>query len=75
MEDTHLLELDAGCFGVFDGHGGKETAIFVTKHFMEIFKATRNYKEGLMPQALRDTFLDLDERMKLKKGQKELRRI
>ena len=29
MEDMHLLDLDAGIFGVFDGHGGKETAIFV----------------------------------------------
>lgn len=37
MEDAHLAEpdLDNGvsCFGVFDGHGGKEVAIFVAENF------------------------------------------
>lgn len=33
MEDAHIAELDIGdgnaLFGVFDGHGGREVALFV----------------------------------------------
>jgi len=39
MEDAHItradLTNDISVFGVFDGHGGKEAAIFVEKHFLE----------------------------------------
>lgn len=39
MEDAKLtnLTLDANTavFGVFDGHGGKEVAIFVARHFCD----------------------------------------
>lgn len=39
MEDAHIhvcdLQPDLSIFGVFDGHGGKEVAIFVEKHFIE----------------------------------------
>jgi len=37
MEDAKLSNLDldtnTALFGVFDGHGGKEVAIFVERHF------------------------------------------
>jgi serine/threonine protein phosphatase PrpC len=37
MEDAHVTSLDIDnqvhCFGVFDGHGGKEVSIFVSNHF------------------------------------------
>jgi len=42
MEDAHLAKFnitgednDLHLFGVFDGHGGKEVAKFVEKHFIE----------------------------------------
>lgn len=39
MEDAHItkpdLTNDVSVFGVFDGHGGKEVAQFVEKHFLE----------------------------------------
>lgn len=39
MEDAHISKLDiepgVSLFAVFDGHGGKEVAIFAEKHFQE----------------------------------------
>lgn len=42
MEDTHLLvdgfdgKPDQGLFCVFDGHGGKEAALYAEKHFERV---------------------------------------
>ena len=37
QEDAHVakcdLEPNICCFGVFDGHGGKEISMFVANHF------------------------------------------
>jgi len=39
MEDSHILKADftndISVFGVFDGHGGREVAYYVEKHFLE----------------------------------------
>ena len=38
MEDSHIAETklpnDVSIFGVFDGHGGCEVALYVKKHFI-----------------------------------------
>ena len=38
MEDSHIAQTnlpnDVSIFGVFDGHGGAEVALFVKKHFI-----------------------------------------
>ncbi len=38
MEDTHIAQTnlpnDVSVFGVFDGHGGAEVALYVKKHFI-----------------------------------------
>jgi serine/threonine protein phosphatase PrpC len=38
MEDAHIAKVDIGpdthVFGVFDGHGGREVALFVEKYFI-----------------------------------------
>jgi len=39
MEDAHISKFNivknVHVFGVFDGHGGREVAKFVEKHFIE----------------------------------------
>jgi len=39
MEDSHIAELNLGdgcsVFGVFDGHGGDEVAMFVKRNFVK----------------------------------------
>ena len=42
QEDAHIADLKLpngeAVFGVFDGHGGKEVALFVAKHFVNVLK-------------------------------------
>lgn len=73
MEDSHIHHLDivpgVHCFGVFDGHGGKEVALYVQKHFQEVLKKSAAFTARNWGQALEDTFFGLDELMRAdKKG-------
>ena len=47
MEDAHIHKLDlpndVNVFGVFDGHGGKEVAIFVEKYFIDELLKNSNF--------------------------------
>ena len=79
MEDAKLvnLSLDANTmlFGVFDGHGGKEVAEFVSRHFCEELLRNRSYQQNNLEQALRETFLRMDEMLRTTEGLKEVIRI
>lgn len=68
MEDAHIAtECDLGgghkgmLFCVFDGHGGKEVAVFAEKKFKEIFINLPAFKSKNYGDALRETFFKLDE--------------
>jgi protein phosphatase 1G len=80
MEDSHISDLSLGneiksnVFGVFDGHGGKEVAQFVKKHFTEELINNPNYKKGDMKKALIETFLRMDVIMTEKNGKEELKK-
>jgi protein phosphatase 1G len=80
MEDSHISDLNKGSegksnvFGVFDGHGGKEVAQFVKKHFTEELLVNQNYKAGDMKKALIETFLRMDTFMVEKQGKEELKK-
>lgn len=47
MEDAHIAELNLGddtyLFGVFDGHGGAEVALFVKDNFTNTLKNNKNF--------------------------------
>ena len=70
MEDAHVVDVDAdgrgaGLFGVFDGHGGREVAIFVAEQIKNVLKANKSFKDGSgdVSSALSETFVALDELM------------
>jgi protein phosphatase 1G len=49
MEDAHIAYINmnnsgVSLFGVFDGHGGQEVALFVKKHFKEQLLKLQNYR-------------------------------
>ncbi|CAD8157051.1 unnamed protein product [Paramecium octaurelia] len=79
MEDAHIhvcdLQQDLSIFGVFDGHGGKEVAQFVEKHFIEELQKNKNFKDQKFEDALRETFLKMDELLLTPEGQKEINQI
>jgi serine/threonine protein phosphatase PrpC len=48
MEDAHIASLDfdgsdKAIFGVFDGHGGKEVALYVKKSFIPELLKDKDY--------------------------------
>ena len=70
MEDAHLAERitlhngDKGMiFGVFDGHGGKEVAVFAADKYKQILENDKNFKTGDYKAALEQSFYDLDEQV------------
>lgn len=79
MEDAKIVNLnldtDTMLFGVFDGHGGKEVAEFVSKHFCIELINCRAYRAGNYEQALKDTFMRMDELLRTTEGLCEVIRI
>ena len=67
QEDSHIADLKLpngeAIFGVFDGHGGKEVALYVQKKFVETFKKLPEYKNGQYEEALRKCFIQMDDMM------------
>ena len=70
MEDAHLavkIDLHNGdkgmVFGVFDGHGGKEVAVFAADKYKEVLINDKNFKSGNYSAALEQSFYDLDEQV------------
>jgi protein phosphatase 1G len=67
QEDSHIADLKLpngeAIFGVFDGHGGKEVALFVQKHFVNVFKKLPEYKSGNYEAALTKCFITMDDMM------------
>ncbi|KAJ1529922.1 hypothetical protein ONE63_006651 [Megalurothrips usitatus] len=69
MEDshTHLLSLpdDPGTafFAVYDGHGGAKIAQYAGKHLHKFILQRPEYKEGSIPDAMKQGFLDVDTAM------------
>ena len=68
MEDEHICSLDLGdgnsLFGVFDGHGGRFVATFIKDEFEKELLNCEAYKTKNYPQALRDTFMNVDMMIK-----------
>jgi hypothetical protein len=69
MEDDHITEVDFtvegserkySLFAVFDGHGGKEVAIFAKFYFVEELIRSTSFVEGRFQEALEETFLRID---------------
>jgi serine/threonine protein phosphatase PrpC len=79
MEDAKIVNLnldnDTMLFGVFDGHGGKEVAEFVSKHFSIELLNSKSYRNGNYEQALIDTFMRMDELLRTTEGLMEVIRI
>jgi serine/threonine protein phosphatase PrpC len=64
---------EAVILGVFDGHGGigviiigNQVSSFCAKYFSKVLTSLSSYREGRVEVALKETFLKLDEILKLK---------
>ncbi|XP_002737792.1 protein phosphatase 1G-like [Saccoglossus kowalevskii] len=79
MEDAHnaILELDeeTAMFGVYDGHGGSEVAIYCAQHLPEIIQNSKAYKDGDLHKALEDAFMEFDAVLTKDEVIRELKQI
>jgi len=58
-------------FGVFDGHGGREVAVYSNKHYEDLLiKGLKEEKD--VKEWLRLSFLSVDDELKTAQGQNEL---
>jgi len=82
MEDAHITKFnvckdldDVHIFAVFDGHGGKEVARFVERHFSDELLATEAFRKGDYENALKTTFLKMDVLIQTPEGKKEVSQL
>lgn len=74
MEDSHVSNCKYGgtedtcIFGVFDGHGGREVAIYTEKHYENLLTRTSNMKKESHAEWLRRSFLDIDVELRTPQG-------
>ena len=60
-------------FGVFDGHGGREVAIYCNLNYQKILKNSANLiKENGEQEWLRRSFLAVDDELRTVKGYNQL---
>jgi len=78
QEDAHVANsafnnnVNEALFGVFDGHGGREVAVFSNKHYENILTQELKSQEKDVREGLRLSFLDVDVELKTPQGQNEL---
>ena len=79
QEDSHLVDLkfmgneNKALFGVFDGHGGREVAIYCGNHYIDILKSqSKLIDEISTAEWLRRSFLDVDKELRADDGKKEI---
>ena len=66
MEDSHfeignLAGTGDSLFAVFDGHGGSAVSKFCCDNFVSVLTSDEKFKSGQISEALRRTYLKLDE--------------
>lgn len=67
MEDAHNcvpnVTDDNSLFGVYDGHGGSEVALYCALHLSNTLKDLASYQDGKYETALKETFMALDKEL------------
>ena len=74
QEDSHIANLkfqeddNKQVFGVFDGHGGREVAVYCDKNYMKILADGKNQEEDTK-EWLRTSFMNVDVEITKPEGQ------
>lgn len=68
MEDSHIAAINVDgniqIFGVFDGHGGREVALYVKDKYVEELTKLQSFKNKDYKNALKESFIKIDEMLK-----------
>jgi len=78
MEDAKLVELavdrNTALVAVFDGHGGKDVSNYAARVFTRELRASQHFAVGNFPEALKATFLGIDDLLRTPTVKAELAR-
>ena len=72
---TKALDDSTVLLGVFDGHGGKEVALYIAKHISRFVLKTAEYEKGELGGALIAAFLGIDQEILTEKAVVELKEL
>lgn len=76
MEDALTVDIrlpqGEGFFGVFDGHGGKEVALFCSREIVSVFTGLESYTRKDYETALKECFIALDAQLGCAEGQNKI---
>jgi serine/threonine protein phosphatase PrpC len=81
QEDAHVAVLDldgkedAAFFGIFDGHGGPQVARFCAEFMPDVFVSQPAFRQNEIPQALKATYLAIDDKLRLPEHLEDLNRL
>jgi hypothetical protein len=81
QEDAHVATLDfdgheeIAFFGVYDGHGGAQVARFCAMHMPDELLRRPEYKKGEVAEALKATYLAIDDLLRLKENAELLNQL
>ncbi|XP_066931681.1 protein phosphatase 1G-like [Clytia hemisphaerica] len=80
MEDAHCAMPDFdgknnALFGVFDGHGGEEVAVYVSQNLHKFILDCDSYMEGEIESALKEAFMNIDQAVTTEEVIEELKEI
>ncbi|KAL7718251.1 Protein phosphatase 2C [Entamoeba marina] len=72
MEDAHVVRIDSELangkivqfFGVFDGHGGDQVALYCEEVYFDALVSTESFQSGNYQQALIDVNLQIDDALR-----------
>jgi len=67
---SFILGEERYIFAVFDGHGGNQVAEYVRDHYVDILKHNSNYLSGKYEDALKESFEEIDTKIRGKEGDK-----
>ena len=61
-------------FGVFEGHNGNEVSQYLSLNFSKFLLENKNFKEKKYKEALKETFINLDDSLRAIEVQQELKK-
>ena len=78
MEDAHIASAsllpNMSLFAVFDGHGGPEIALTVSKIFSSFLTKNKHFQAKDYEKALTETFIEVDAHLQTAKGLQDLKK-
>ena len=76
LKSTNLLGQNKkiSLFGIFDGHNGSEISKYLSLHFSQFLLENKKFINGDYKQALKETFINIDNSLRALEVQKEISR-